>query len=153
MAPTSRNISVPLIRFSRGCGAEGCFWKIKREHDQGDSNSKLSVMEYTSSEVNLSTKFLQQMMFLIKQYVWLILVILFAEGVVTKTRNDPQRSTTIHNDPQRPTTIHNDPTTIHNDPTTIHNDLQTTEDDLKTTHNDPTSKKQKKPPKQKISKT
>ena len=37
-------------------------------------------------------------------------------SVVTKTRNDPQR------------------------PTTIHNDLQTTEDDLKTTHNDPTTK-------------
>ena len=36
--------------------------------------------------------------------------------VVTKTRNDPQR------------------------PTTIHNDLQTTGDDLKTTHNDPRTK-------------
>ena len=44
------------------------------------------------------------------------------QHVVTKTRNDPQRSTTIHNDPQRPTMTRNDPprpTTIHNDPTTI----------------------------------
>ena len=37
-------------------------------------------MEYTSSEVNLLTKLLQQMTLVIKQYVWLILVILFAEG-------------------------------------------------------------------------
>ena len=44
--------------------------------------------------------------------------------VVTKTRNDPQRPTTIHNDPQRPTTIPQRPTTTHNDPTTIHNDPQ-----------------------------
>ena len=60
--------------------------------------------------------------------------------VVTKTRNDPQRSTTTHNDPQRSTTIPQRPTTTHNDPTTTHNDLQMTEGDLKTTQNDPTTK-------------
>ena len=43
--------------------------------------------------------------------------------VVTKTRNDPQR-----------------PTTIPQQSTTTHSDLQTTWDDLKTTHNDPTTK-------------
>ena len=51
--------------------------------------------------------------------------------VVTKTRNDPQRPTTIHNDPQRSTTIHNDLKTNHND-------LKTTHNDLKTTHNERT---------------
>ena len=35
---------------------------------------------------------------------------------VTKTRNDPQRPTTIHNDPQRPPTIPQRSTTTHNDP-------------------------------------
>ena len=45
MAPLSSSISVPLIRIS-------LFLKDKKEHDRGDSNSKLSVMEYTSSEVN-----------------------------------------------------------------------------------------------------
>ena len=39
-----------------------------------------------------------------------------ARRVVTKTRNDPQRLTTIHNDP---TTIHNDPTTNEKDPTSL----------------------------------
>ena len=48
-------------------------------------------------------------------------------SVVTKTHNDPQRSTTIHNDPQR---SHNDPQRSHNDPQqpkTNHNDSTTTE--------------------------
>ena len=40
-------------------------------------------------------------------------------NVVTKTRKDPQRSTTIHNDPQRPTTIFKRPRTISKRPTTI----------------------------------
>ena len=43
-------------------------------------------------------------------------LLLFQFTVVTKTRNEPQRSTTTHNDPQRPTTIHNDPQRPHNDP-------------------------------------
>ena len=37
---------------------------------------------------------------------------LLRQLVVTKTRNDPQRPTTIHNDPQRPTTIFKQPRTI-----------------------------------------
>ena len=43
------------------------------------------------------------------------------ETVTTKTRNHPQRPTTIHNEPK---TIHNDPQRTQNDPqrpTTIHN--------------------------------
>ena len=70
------------------------------------------------------------------------IIIIYALGyvVVTKTRNDPQRPTTIHNDPQRshnnpqrPTAIFKRPGTILKRPTTI--------------------PQQKKPPKKKISKT
>ena len=59
----------------------------------------------------------------------------FFSNVVTKTRNGPQRPTTIHNDPQRSTTIHNDPTTIHNDPQRSQNDPQRSQNDPQRSHN------------------
>ena len=47
-----------------------------------------------------------------KNVVKLIQFNISYSSVVTKTRNDPQRPTTIHNDPQRSTTIFKQPRTI-----------------------------------------
>ena len=58
-------------------------------------------------------------------------------SVVTKTWNDPLRSTTTHNDPQLSTMTHYDPTTTHNDPTTTNNDPQRPHNDPLRPHNDP----------------
>ena len=71
-----------------------------------------------------------------------------SDGAITKSRNDPQRSTTIS---KRPTTTHNDLKTTHNDPQRSQNDPQrpTTISERPTTisKRPTTIPQQKKPPK------